>query len=300
MEIVKGKVNWIDILRPTEKDFTWLEEHFHFHPVILDELRGPSVRAKVEAHRDYLYLIYYFPLYDSKEKVSQRSEIDFLITKKEVITVSYEKVEVFDDLKRSLNPRSRVFEDTLRLTHKLLELLLGFEQRQLVHIREKIESVSAELFKDRERERERGLLEKISYLKRDISQYRLIVRPQRYIFESLLHRSQFFGPDSHIYVNDLIGEHLKVLDQLEDYRQAVEDFEITNNQLINIKNAEVVKTFTILAFLTFPMMLFAALFSMNTRDTPIVEFPYSFWIILGIMALAMTGMYRFFKRKDWL
>ena len=108
------------------------------------------------------------------------------------------------------------------------------------------------------------------------------------------------GSQCQIYLNDLIGEHMKIVDQLEDYRQAVDDFESTNNQLINIKNTQVVKTFTILAFVTFPMMLFSAVFSMNTKDTPIVESEHGFWIILGIMVSAMLIMFAYFRKKDWL
>ena len=301
MDTIRGKVSWIDIVNPEEEDFEWLKKNYKFHRLILDELKGPSARAKVEAYNGYLYLIYYFPIYDPKEQVSRRSEIDFLITKKEVITIRYEKVEVFKHLRESLNPKGRAFEDTLQLTHKLIESLLAFQQRQLNHIREKVETISGELFRDRESEREKHLLEKISYLKRDISQYRIIVRPQKHILESFIRVGcGFLGPTCELYLNDLLGEHIKILDQLEDYRQAVEDFESTNNQLMNIKSMQVVKTFTILAFLTFPMMLFAALFSMNTRGTPLVDHPQGFWIVFGIMAVAMLGMFSYFRRKDWI
>ena len=302
METLKGKVSWINILSPKEKDLLWLKKKYNFHPLIIDELRGPSARSKVEMNHKYLYLIYYFPIYDPIEKVSKRGEIDFLITKKGVITVSYEKIEIFEDLVKTLNTNSRFFEDPLRLTHKLIESLLIFQQRQINHIREKIDGISAELFRDREKQRERELLERISYIKRDIAQYRTIVHPQRRILDSFFKIGCDFlgGSSSQIYFNDLEGEFMKILDQLDGYREAIEDFETTNNELINIKNAQVVKTFTILAFLTFPMMLFAALFSMNVKNTPIIGHDFDFWIILGVMAVAMTGMYSYFRNKDWL
>jgi Mg2+ and Co2+ transporter CorA len=48
------------------------------------------------------------------------------------------------------------------------------------------------------------------------------------------------------------------------------------------------------------MMLFAALFSMNTKGTPIVDHPHGFWIVFGIMAVIMLIMLRYFKKRDWL
>ena len=52
-------------------------------PIIVDELRGPSARGRVEAYKDYLYFIYYFPIYDPKDEASTRTEIDFIITKEQ-------------------------------------------------------------------------------------------------------------------------------------------------------------------------------------------------------------------------
>ncbi|MBI3588945.1 MAG: hypothetical protein HY093_00825 [Candidatus Liptonbacteria bacterium] len=302
MNSIQGKVKWVNIFKPTTADLSWLRKELNLHRLILEELKGPSSRARVEVNKNYLYLIYYFPIYDPVERVSKRSEIDILVTKSEVVTVSYEKIEVFDELTKTLNKNSRALEDSLKLTHKIIDSLLDFQQRQMIHIREKLETVSVELFKEKEREREQVLLEQISYLKRDISQYRLIIKPQKHILESFFQVGcNFFNQaNCSVYMNDLIGEHMKITDLLEDYRQAIEDFEDTNNQLINIKNSQLVKTFTILAFLTFPMMLFASLFSMNTRGTPIVNNPRAFWIVLGVMIIAMTGMFAYFKKKDWL
>ncbi len=301
MNTLVGKVQWTHIQNPKDEDLDWLKKRFHLHHLILDELKSPSIRAKVDFSKNYLYLIYYFPIYDPIERVSKRSEIDFIITKNEVITVAYDKFEVLDELRKYLNVKTHIFDDTLKLTHRILETLLSFQRRQLTHIGEKIDEVSLELFKQRERQREQDLLQKISYLKRDISQYRIIIKPQRHILESLFQGGcSFLGPQCQIYLNDLIGEHMKIVDQLEDYRQATEDFETTNNQLISLKNAQLVRTFTVLAFLTFPMMLFAALFSMNTIDTPIVQAEHGFWIIFGIMLFSMAGMFVYFRKRDWL
>jgi magnesium transporter len=90
MEVQKNKrVQWIDVQKPSGKDIVWLQEKFNLHPIIIDELRGPSARARVEAHDGYLYFVYYFPLYDKKDEASVRTEIDFIITKDAVATVHY-------------------------------------------------------------------------------------------------------------------------------------------------------------------------------------------------------------------
>jgi len=187
-------------------------------------------------------------------------------------------------------------DSSLAVMYHLIEHLINFQERQLRHIREKVEAVGKEIFKDKEKE----VLERITYVKRDISEYRIVVRLQEPILRSLLSKGKkFWGDNVEIYLNDLIGDQLKVVNQLEDYREAIADFEDTNNQLMNLKINSVMKTFTSLSFLTFPFMLIAALFSMNTRDTPLIATPGAFWIIFGIMVIGMIALTVYFKRKGW-
>jgi len=292
MEIKKGKgVEWVDVEKPTGKDLAWLGKEYHLHPVIVDELRGPSARGRVEAYKDYLFFIYYFPVYDRNDEASARTEIDFIVTKDSVVTVHYDGLGgVMDGFD------VEDCDSSLAVMYRLIEHLINFQERQLRHIREKVESVGKEIFKDKEKE----VLQRITYVKRDVSEYRIVVRLQEPILRSLLVKGKkFWGDSAEIYLSDLMGDQLKVVNQLEDYREAISDFEDTNNQLMNLKINSVMKTFTSLSFLTFPFMLIAALFSMNTRDTPLIGLAYGFWIIIGIMIVGMILLTVYFKRKGW-
>jgi magnesium transporter len=292
MEIKKGKgVQWVNVGRPSEKELAWLGKEYKLHPVIVDELRGPSARGRVEAYKDYLYFLYYFPVYDLQDEASTRTEIDFIITKNSVATVHYDEL---DGVMNGIDITN--CDSSLAVMYRLIEHLINFQERQLRHIREKVEAVGKEIFKDKEKD----VLERITYLKRDVSEYRIIVRLQEPILRSLLAKGKkFWGDSAEIYLSDLMGDQLKVVNQLEDYREAISDFEDTNNQLMNLKINSVMKTFTSLSFLTFPFMLIAALFSMNTRDTPLIGLAYGFWIIIGIMIIGMILMTAYFKRKGW-
>lgn len=287
-----AKTRWLDFLRPSNKDLKALGTKLKIHPVTLEELRSPSAQAHVEVFKNYIYFIYYFPLYDQIEETSWRTEIDFIVTKNAVVTVHYEKLEALNNFKPAAtgNP--------LLLLRELVLALMQFQERQLRHIAEKTEAIGQELFKDREKE----VLERISRLKRDVSEYRMIVKHQGPILHSLLNRGvRFGGEEVRPYLNDLVGEHLKIVNQLDDYREAITDFEDTNNQLMNIKTTEVMRTFTTLSFLTFPFMLIAALFGMDSlHGIPFSDRPYGFWMVFGGMAAAMIMLAAYFKRRGWI
>ena len=292
MTVQKNKrVEWVDVLRPKEADVAALKKKFGLHSVIADELKGPSARARMDHYDDYLFFVYYFPHYDKKNETSVRTEIDFLVSKDTVATIHYEPVT---EALRSF----RVGEEktSLMLLYNLIGHLIVFEDRELRHVREKVEAISRELFRDRERE----VLVRIARLKRDVSESRIVARLQEPVFQSLISKgAEFWGDDAEIYLSDLAGEHLKILRQLADYRDAISDFEDTNNQLMNVKINTAMRTFTALSFLTFPFVLIAAVFSMHAADTPLVGTPGGFWIIVGAMAVGILLLVIYFRRKKW-
>jgi magnesium transporter len=303
MEIEKNKhVQWIDVEKPTAKDLVWLEKKFKLHPIIVDELKAPSARAHVEQYDDYLYFVYYFPLYDAAEASSVRTEIDFVVTKDAVATVHYEPLTgVLDTFHLKVAPSS------LQLVYGLIQHLIDFEERQLRHIREKVEAIGHDMFHGQEKE----ILEKLTHLKRDISEYRIVVRLQEPILNSLLSRGKnFWGKDgaghgdsvrsdAEVYLNDLLGDHLKVVNQIEDYREAVRDYEATNSQLMNVKINTAMRTFTALSFLTFPFVLLAAILALPVADNPVIDFPGAFWFVLGLVVLGMIALGLYFKNRKW-
>ncbi|MFA6135840.1 MAG: CorA family divalent cation transporter [Candidatus Paceibacterota bacterium] len=303
MIIKKGKVQWINLVKPTEKELISLKKEYGFHPIIVDELRTTSARSRVEIYDDYMYIIYHMPIFDLQEKVSRKAEIDFLITKKSVISVTYEDLEPIELISKKIetdnNYKERILNgDTARLLYYLLEACLINGLRQLRHVDEKIEDIRNKIFNHQEKE----LLEKISYVKRDLLSYFLITKSQISIFNSLNKVGpDFFGEKSTVYLSDLEGDFLKNIQLCENYKETIEAFESTNTQLLTIKMTKVMQRFSVLAFLTFPIMVFLALFTIDSNSRPIIgHIQNDFWVMAGIVVLAIVVMVTIFRKKDWL
>jgi len=88
------------------------------------------------------------------------------------------------------------------------------------------------------------------------------------------------------------------MNQIDDYRETISDFEDSNNQLMNLKINEVMRTFTTLSFLTFPFVLIATIFGMGAKDAPFVNEPNGFWIILVAMGVLMVVLAMYFKNAS--
>lgn len=302
MRIIKGKLTWIDVQGPTKKDIEFIRKQHKFHPIILDELLHTSARSRVEPYTNYLFLTYHLPIYDRNIKSSRKGEVDFLITKDKIISVHYEDLEPLNNFWRRLNNdknfKDRALgENTGRNIYYLIEEILSFSERQLRHIEESVTALSGELFQNKEAQ----LLQRISYLKRDIFDYSIISEPQKILLESLRDvGAKFWGEPMRIYLSDLAGDHLKIMQHLDNFKEIVGALEGTNSQLLNAKTNAVMQRFTVLAFLTFPLVLLTSLFNVQIIDSLIGSNPIIFGISFILVLIVTILLLILFRKKGWL
>jgi magnesium transporter len=303
MKIIKHRgITWIDIVKPSKKDIEFIAKQHKFHPIILDELLHTSARTRVESYGQYLFLTYHMPVYDQNSKTSRKAEIDFLITKNKVITVRYEELEPINNFIRSIanSPhfKESAMDNTGKLVYSLIEEIINFCERQLSHIEENITNLTQNLFEGKED----LMLRKISYVKRDLLDYMVISRPQEIILRSLKETGIKFWDNSIIvYLSDLIGDHLKVMQRLENYQKIAESLEETNAQLLDAKINLVMQKFTILAFLTVPLLIVMQLFSIDSFNKLFGGGETDFFLASMAIVITITVIILLiFKKKRWL
>jgi magnesium transporter len=302
MRVIKQKLIWLDIQNPTKKDIEFVRKQHRFHPIILEELLHASARSRVEPYDNYLFLTYHLPIYDKNIQSSRKAEVDFLITKDKVITVHYEDLEPLNNFWRRLNndkhfKNRALSENTGKIVYYLVEEILSFSQRQLGHIEEKVSDITKELFQHKEAQ----LLQKISYTKRDILDYSIISNPQKIILESLKEvGGKFWGDGMKIYLADLTGDQLKIMQHLDNVKETVTALEETNSQLLSAKTNAVMQKFTVLAFLAIPLVLFTSIFNVGAIDKLIEGNSFLFisgFILVFIITILLLI---FFRKKKWL
>jgi magnesium transporter len=74
----------------------------------------------------------------------------------------------------------------------------------------------------------------------------------------------------------------------------------TAQGFINIKQNQIIKTFSIAAVVFLPPTLVASLYGMNFKIMPELEWTYGYPLAIGLMILAGIAPYWHFKRKGWL
>jgi magnesium transporter len=294
---INNRISWLNAVKPTASEVAELARQFFLHPLIASELGIPSSRSRVERHDGYLYFVYHLPVYDEATKTSRVAEIDIVATEETLVTVSYEALEPIRQFGRAFELTSENdITSTAELVYRLIGAANEFSVRELRHVEEKVRNVGRELFTKPDPE----LLESISHIKRDLLEFSLIATTQRSMLDSLIETGAgFWGEAYRIYLQDLRSDFGKTYMLLENLKASVESYSETVSQLFQFKTSELMSRFTILGFLTFPLILYTTIALQPNVAPTFLQSPIDFWLIFAGIVVLVVGLAAFFRKKGW-
>lgn len=276
-------------------------DEFSIDHSFANELLTSSYKPKVERRGEVVYLILHFPLLRGMGKVPEE-EIDFLIGKNFLITARYAQSDPLHSFAKAFEV-SQVLGHNAAATHggHLFTAMARNLYRALSDecdaLDRHLQDIEDRIFKGDER----SMVVKLSHTGRIIHDFRQRLLPHKEMLVSLEPQAtRMFGPEFVYYVRTIEGEYERVRTVLENLRQAMVELRETNNSLLSTKQNEIMKTLTVIAFITLPLELIAGILTIPTRDTPLIGQPGAFWVVLGIMALFAGVFLVYFKRKGWL
>lgn len=293
-------VTWVDMVAPSADEVRQIMKEFDLDPLVAEELSSPSPKSKVERHGETLYLVLHFP---ASRAVHSRpeQEMDFCIGKHFLITTRYENIDPLHHFAKAFEVNSVLGRNSathgghlfIALAHNLYRSLIA----ECDHFHTRLDDIEEKIFCGQERE----MVAQISSVGRMIHDFRKALEPHRTMLESLEpHGERLFGVGFSYHVRAVLGEYERVRHSLEHLREQLVELRETNNSLLSLKQNEVMKNLTVMAFMTFPLSLMVALFAIPAEHNPVLGLPYDFWIILGILSFAAIGFLIFFKHKKWI
>lgn len=300
-QIYQGKITWIDITSPTDDDLNYLNKHYHFHPLILQELKTLSQRNKAALYDNYLFLITHFPIWDPQKQSSQPWELDVIISQKLVVTVSYsESSEAHLELLEAVYQKDfeeEYLKESFKLFYFIIEHYLDFSLRQIAHIQEKINNLEEQIFSSQQEK----AIPLISFVKRDILNFRRIFKYLEEDLKSLARKGPgLLGEEAKVYFDDLLGDSLRIENLIDNFKDTIESLENTNNSLIDHKINVLTRIYTTISFITLPTILILSIYQTNTHALPFLGYRYDTLIVLLIAFIPSFLIYLYLKQKKLL
>ena len=300
-QIQTSKITWIDFSEPDADELLELKKKFKLHPLAIEEFTMPSARPKASLYGHCLYLTIHVPLFDKENRRTFPSELDIVMTDKYLITGHDQDIfqlrDFFQRIQRSKKAQEQYMSQSPgHLLYYVIEDLLESCFPKIDHINKNLDKVEEEIFKGNEK----GMVHEISYVKRDILNFRRTLKHQKSVLESLAKDNYpMIDADLRTYYQDLVGTNIRVWSALENAKETIESLEETNDALLSDKLNTTMKVLTIFSAVMLPMTVISSVLSMSMH-IPLSQNPHAFWIYVAGMFLISVITIVIFKVKKWI
>lgn len=300
-------ITWVDLTSPSAEEIQTISKEFNIHPAAAGELRDVSQRSKVDVYDDFIYLVLHLPNHadtlDSKVTDGRDAvEIDFIIGQNFLVTTTYEPLD-------SMQEFGKILETSNLLTKSKKEIHAGYLfyyiikhlyqslERNLEFINQNLKKAETKIFSGNEKD----MVMVLATINKKLLDFRGTLKSHQGVLASLeTAGGEFFGDKFHWHLQSITNEFGKVWYALENSREFFNELRQTNESLLQIKTNEATKTFTMLAFITFPLTLLVTVLNLRAHGTPLIDLPYGFWYISGLVVALILLILAYYKHKRWM
>ena len=304
VEQIDGEgLRWINIEDPAAPERAWLEEHFDFHALDLEDVMSRNQRPKIDVYDDYLFIVLHFPIFDPAVGRLGTGELDLFVGPGFVITIPNQALQpveyLFERCRSKEEMREQLFSRGAGyLLYRIVDDSFDYCFPMLRKIGNKLDALEEEIFEGRSEE----MVRDISNAKQEIINFRKVIRPQRPVLRDLEKvKTRYLAEDLdlEIYFDDIVDAHERIWDLLENYKEVVEALEETNESLISHRVNDILRVLTAISVMVLPLTLIASIWGMNVA-VPGEGETDAFYAVCAVMAAVLIGMLGYFRKRGWL
>jgi magnesium transporter len=295
-----GKVAWIDLHKPTDDEVRDVMVSAKIPLELLTDVTGPVPRSGVATTDKVIKLMIDYPVV-KRTDIERPHDIKFFITKDSLVTARYEDISAIYKFSREFEVLS-ILNKAGKHLHgghifaALMHILYDALVAKLDYLETQMETIDKEIFSGHEKE----MVVEISKVTRKLITFRqTLIAHGDVMHDAHPHFERMFGPAFLTQLHELDEYYDHIMRRMVALSENVRELASTNSALLSTKEGEVMKTLTIMAFVTFPLTLMSSMFGMNVDNMPIIHSDYAFYIILGIMTVVALFLFAYFKVKRW-
>jgi magnesium transporter len=298
---------WVDIEGPDEHRSdhleTWLCEHFHFHPLAVEDALQDNHVPKVDDWEDYLYIVFQVARIDPESELLDLQELDIFLGKNYLITYHTTPLPILEQDRQSIerDPRDRLRAGADHLLIRFLELAIDQSLAAIEKLDDQVDDIQNAVIENATRKN----LKAIFRIKRSAIQLHRILSPQREVLNRLA-RDPFkqVQPKHRVYFRDLYDHVVRIHDISESLRDLISGTLETYLSVSANRTNDIMKILTIVTVMFMPMSFITGFFGMNFfADTLAFTTPLPksllFWGSNTIMALSPCFVYWYAHRMKW-
>jgi len=290
-----GTLLWVSATTPTADDIVAFGREFGLHQLALEDLRKQGQRPKLDRYGSQQMIVAYEAAHGEEIGLS---EIHLFVGPNWLLSVHWAPAAELDGARRRFaSGRDGRIDTAGELLYMLLDAAVDSYFPVLDGISERIDALEDRVL---EGSADREGLREILFLKRRLLELRRVLGPMRDTANGLLRRDlEVVTPEAQPYYQDLYDHLVRVLDQLDLYRDLLAAVLDARLSVVSNSLNAIMKRLTAITVLLMVPTLIAGIYGMNFRAMPELDWALGYPFALGLM-LACAGIAGFFFwRRGW-
>jgi magnesium transporter len=289
---------WIGLYEPTEQEFDSLTSEFELHPLAVEDAIHAHQRPKLEVYDDMVLLVLKTARYVDPSEVVELGELLVFLGHDFVITVRHGEASSLKPVREALeNDPERLRAGPGAVLHAILDRVVDDYSPAIDGLQQDIDEVEAELFSGART----NPGQRIYRLLREVLAFRRASAPLIGPIEKLAagHFEQV-DPSIRDYFRDVNDHLMRARDQLDGMHDLLSSSLQANLAQVAIRQNEDMRRISAwIAIIAVPTLL-AGIYGMNFEHMPELTWSFGYPLVLAVMLVICTSLYRYFKRAGWL
>jgi len=289
---------WIGLHEPTHEEFEVVRLEFGLHELAVEDAVKAHQRPKLERYGDSLFVVLKTARYVDKEEAIQTGEILLFLGEGFVVAVRHGEASGLKEVRKNLERRPDFLSyGPSAVLYGILDRVVDDYVPVVAGLEDDIEEVEAEVFSSTRT----NPAERIYYLKREVLEFRRATAPLQLPLNQLaIQPISVIRPEVREYFRDVSDHLLRVNEQVEAFRDLLTSILEANMTQMNIRQNEDMRRISAWVAIAVVPTMIAGIYGMNFDHMPELRSPFGYpAVLLGMLAVC-TGMYVFFRNRDWL
>ncbi|MGO8993149.1 MAG: magnesium/cobalt transporter CorA [Polyangiaceae bacterium] len=295
-----GLTMWVDLGERSSDGEALLAKTFGIHPLVIEDIFGERSAPKIDEYDDYIYVVIHGLRRTDDPLRADLGIMDVVIGRTFVLT-QHREGPVNQRLRARLDATPGLLaQGPAWVAHAFMDLLIDRFLPFVELLRVRGDDLENQVVTHRDAPNQRDLLPDLFALKRSIQALGRIAPSEREILHRLS-RDQFpvIPKDARPYFRDVFDHFSRVAEQLETYRDVVQNAIDAYLSVQANRMNETVKRLTLISTVMLPLTFVASFYGMNFKSMPEIYWPHGELFALGLMAAVSVSVWTWFKWKGW-
>jgi magnesium transporter len=296
---------WVDLLEPTADEEHLVEKLLGINVPTREEMQ--EIEASSRLYREEQAAFVTAPLLANADgPYPQSTAVTFILLPGCVITVRYATPRAFQNFSARATRHYGPAASSDLLLIGLLEAVVDRLADVLECVGAALDDVSHSVFRTDPTRKERGT--DYTAILAALGRNGDLSSKARESLQGLVRSTGFLAQAA----SDLMGKssHARLETMERDIRSLIEHAGFVSSKIaflldatlgmINIEQNNIIKIFSVVAFVFLPPTLIASIYGMNFQGMPELQWPFGYPFALGLMVCSAILPYVLFKKKGWL